>query len=228
MLMIAVTADKDMLRIKICGITRPEDAQAAAAAGADAIGLICVPAAPRYADVPRAKGVLAGLPPLVTAVGVFMDAAVSDVEATAATLGLGTVQLHGNEPREAVEALRPRAVIKALAVRDESIYEELGRWTATGVSGILLDKPRTAQASVPAPMPWHLLTPEAIRRECGRVAPILLAGGLTPDNVGQAVRTVRPYGVDVSSGVEKGTGIKDRNLIERFVLDARRALDSGA
>jgi phosphoribosylanthranilate isomerase len=220
-------AGKGMLRVKICGITRPEDAQAAAAAGADAIGLNCVPASPRYADIQRAKGVLAGLPPLVTAVGVFMDAAISEVVATAAALALRTVQLHGDEPAEAVAALRPLAVIKALPVRDESIYGELVRWTAAGVSGILLDKPRTAQASDPAPMPWRLLTPEAIRRECGRVAPILLAGGLTPDNVGQAVRTVRPYGVDVSSGVEKGAGIKDHNLIERFVLEARRAADSG-
>ena len=225
--MVATMAGKGMLRVKICGITRPEDAQAAAAAGADAVGLICVPASPRYADIQRAKGVLAGLPPLITAVGVFMDAAVSEVAATAAALGLRTVQLHGDEPVEAAEALRPLAVIKALAVRNESIYGELVRWTATGVSGILLDKPRTAKASDPAPMPWHLLTPEAIRRECGRVAPLLLAGGLTADNVGQAVRTVRPYGVDVSSGVERGAGIKDHNLIEAFVLEARRAADSG-
>jgi phosphoribosylanthranilate isomerase len=225
--MIARMTGKGMLRIKICGITRPEDAQAAAAAGADAIGLNCVPASPRYVDVLLAKGLLAKLPPLVTAVGVFMNAASSEVAATAGTLCLGTVQLHGDEPIEAVEALRPLAVLKALAVRDESIYGELTRWSATGVSGILLDKPRTAQASDPAPMPWRLLTPEAIQRECGRVAPILLAGGLTPDNVGQAVRTVRPYGVDVSSGVERGAGIKDRNLIERFVLEARRAADSG-
>ena len=216
-----------MLRVKICGITRPEDAQAAAAAGADAVGLICVPASPRYADIQRAKGVLAGLPPLITAVGVFMDAAVSEVAATAATLGLGTVQLHGDGPVEAIEALRPLTVIKALAVRDESIYGELARWSAAGGSGILLEKPRTAKASDPAPMPWHLLTPEAIRRECGPVVPLLLAGGLTPDNVGQAVRTVRPYGVDVSSGVERSAGIKDRNLIEAFVLEARRAADSG-
>jgi phosphoribosylanthranilate isomerase len=225
--MIATQAGKDMLRIKICGITRPEDAQAAAAAGADAIGLNCVPASPRYVDVLLAKAVLAKFPPLITAVGVFMNAASSEVAATAATLGLGTVQLHGDEPVEAAAALRPVTVIKALAVRDESIYGELARWTATGVSGILLDKPRTAKASDPAPMPWRLITPEAIRRECGRVAPLLLAGGLTPDNVGQAVRTVRPYGVDVSSGVERSAGIKDRNLIERFVLEARRAADGG-
>jgi phosphoribosylanthranilate isomerase len=204
---------------------RPEDAQAAATAGADALGLICVPASPRYVDLAAAKGVLAVLPPRVTAVGVFMDAAAAEIAAVAKALGLRAVQLHGNEPVEEAAALAPLAVIKALPVQDESIYGELVRWSAAGVDAILLDKPRTAKASDPKPMPWHLLTPEAVRRECGPVAPILLAGGLTPDNVGQAVRTVRPYGVDVSSGVERSAGIKDRNLIQRFVLDARQALD---
>jgi phosphoribosylanthranilate isomerase len=179
-------------------------------------------------DVAAAKGVLAVLPPQVMAVGVFMDAPAEEVVAAAATLGLRTVQLHGDEPVDVVAALRPLAVVKALAVRDESIYAELARWSAAGVSAILLDKPRTAKASDPAPMPWHLLTPEALRRECGPVAPLVLAGGLTPDNVAEAVRTVRPGGVDVSSGVEKRAGVKDRNLIQRFVLDARQALDGSA
>lgn len=217
-----------MLRIKICGITRPEDGQAAATAGADSIGLNCVMASPRYVDVHKGRAVLAALPPLVTPVGVFMDAPVFEVLETAAALGLRAVQLHGDESVEYAAALSPLAVIKALAVRDESIYEELSRWTGAGVCSILLDKPRTATRSDAAPMPWHLLRPEAIRKHCGPVAPILLAGGLTPDNVAEAVRIVRPYGVDVSSGVERSAGIKDRNLIERFVLDARRALDSGA
>jgi phosphoribosylanthranilate isomerase len=219
---------QNMLRIKICGITRPEDAQAAAAAGADAIGLNFVPASPRYVDLSKAQAILAALPPLVSPVGVFMDASLSDVQKVARTLGLRTVQLHGAEPPEYAAALAPLAVLKALPVRDESIYEQLSRWTAAGVAGLLLDKPRSATKSDAAPMPWPLLSPEAIRRHCGRVAPILLAGGLTSYNVAQAVRIVQPFGVDVSSGIESGTGIKDHNLIERFVLNARLAMDGSA
>ncbi len=206
----------------------PEDGQAAAAAGADAIGLNCVPASPRYLSADKALAVLAALPPLITPVGVFMDAPVSTIAQTAAALGLRTVQLHGNEPIEYVAALRPLCVIKALAVRDESIYADLPKWTAAGAAGLLLDKPRTAQASDPAPMPWPLLTPQAIARACGPVAPILLAGGLTSYNVAEAVRVVQPYGVDVSSGVERSTGVKDPDLIETFVLEARRAADGMA
>lgn len=217
-----------MLRVKVCGITRPEDAQAAGQAGANAIGLICVRASPRYVDIKKARAVLAGLPLLVTPVGVFLDATILTILDTASALGLRTVQLHGQEPIEYVEALAPRVVIKALAVRDESIYEDLCRWTQAGVSGILLDKPRTAARSDSAPMPWHLLTPEAMRRQCGPVAPILLAGGLTVDNVIQAVQIVQPYGVDVSSGIERSAGVKDSDLIQRFVLNARSAWDSGA
>jgi phosphoribosylanthranilate isomerase len=115
-------------------------------------------------------------------------------------------------------------VIKALPVRDESIYDDLCRWSRAGVDAILLDKPRTAKRSDPAPMPWHLLTTEAIRRHCGTIVPLLLAGGLMPSNVREAVRTVRPYGVDVASGVERGAGIKDADLIKTFVSEARRAL----
>jgi phosphoribosylanthranilate isomerase len=216
-----------MLRIKICGITRPEDGQAAATAGADAIGLIFVPGSPRCVDIDKGRAILAALPPLVTPVGVFMDAPVFEVLETAAALGLRTVQLHGNESAEYAAALAPLAVIKSLPVRDESIYDELSRWTRTGVCGVLPDRPRTAARSDTAPMPWHLLSAETIRHRCGPIAPILLAGGLEPDNVAEAIRIVRPYGVDVSSGVERSAGVKDHNLIERFVLTARRAFQGG-
>ncbi len=216
-----------MVRVKICGITRPEDAQLAAAAGADAIGLIRVAASPRYVANDRVRTILAALPPLVTPVGVFMDTPVDEIQRTAAMLGLRTVQLHGDESPDYVAALSPLTVIKALPVRDEAIYDALRGWSRAGVAAILLDKPRTAEASDPAPMPWHLLTPEAIRRRCGTTVPLILAGGLTPDNVARAVRMVRPYGVDVASGIERSAGVKDADLIKTFLFEARQA-DSGA
>ncbi len=116
-------------------------------------------------------------------------------------------------------------IIKALPVKDESIYEQIGAWTGAGAAAILLDKPRTAAKSDPAPMPWHLLGPDAIARNCGRTAPLILAGGLTPANVSHAVEIVRPYAVDVASGVESSAGIKDHNLIQRFVFAATRKND---
>jgi phosphoribosylanthranilate isomerase len=214
-----------MLRVKICGITRPEDARAAATAGADAIGLVFVRSSPRYVGAKKVERILAALPPLVTPVGVFMNATLDQILDTTVRFSLPTVQLHGDETIELAKALAPLAVIKALGVRDKSIYKQLIRWTRAGVSGILLDKPRTAGRSSSAPMPWHLLTPKAIEKTCGRTAPLFLAGGLTPGNVAEAVRTVRPYGVDVSSGVERSPGVKDPDLIQAFVSDARKAMD---
>lgn len=217
-----------MVKVKICGITRAEDANAAVTCGADAIGLIFVPGSPRFLTLEQSRRVLVALPPFVTPVGVFMDAALSDVQNVTSGLGIRTVQLHGTEPVSHVEALTPLVVIKGLAVRDETIYGEIAKWSAAGVAAILLDKPRTAQRSDPAPMPLHLLTPQAIQRHCGTTVPLILSGGLTADNVAEAVRIVRPYGVDVSSGIERTAGIKDHNLIERFVLSVRGATLPGA
>jgi len=217
-----------MLRVKICGVTRPEDARAASEAGCDAVGLIFVAGSPRHLDTHRARQVLSVLPAFVTPVGVFMDAAIPDIRAVAVSLGIRTVQLHGDEPTEYVKALAPLAVIKALPVRDATIYTRIRRWSDAGVAGILLDKPRSAEASAPEPMPWHLLAPEAIAENCGRTAPLILAGGLTPDNVTAAVHAVHPYGVDVASGVEARPGIKDHNLIQRFVRRARAAAETEA
>lgn len=217
-----------MVRIKICGITRTDDAMAAAEAGADAIGLIFVPGSPRYLEMDAARRILACLPPFVTPVGVFMDAPLAEVRQRAADLGLRTVQLHGHEPVEAISQLAPLAVIKGLAVRDESIYEQIRQWTRAGAAAILLDKPRSATRSDPAPMPWPLLAPEALQHHCGTTAPLLLAGGLDAECVTRAVRIVRPYGVDVSSGVERTAGVKDHNLIQRFVLGVRAAMPPGA
>ncbi len=214
-----------MLRVKICGITRPEDARAAAMAGADAIGLVFVRGSPRYVGVKKVERVLESLPPFVTPVGVFMDTDIDEIVDITVRFGLRTVQLHGDEPEHYAKWLAPLAVIKALGVRDKSIYKHLIRWTKAGVCGILLDKPRTAARSSSAPMPWHLLTPEVIERRCGRTAPLILAGGLKPGNVAEAVRTVRPYGVDVSTGVERSPGVKDHDLIQGFVSGARKAMD---
>lgn len=218
-----------MIRIKLCGITTPEDGVAAAQAGADAIGLIFVPGSPRCLDIERARQILAALPPLVTPVAVFMDAGISDIRTVTSALAIRTVQLHGQEPVAFVKDLAPLTVIKALSVpggagaNPADLYESIRRWSAAQVGAILLDKPRTASKSDAAPMPWRLLAPEKITEHCGQTAPLILAGGLDPDNVTRAVQIVRPYGVDVASGVERGAGVKDHDLIQRFIFGARNA-----
>ncbi|MBN2247566.1 MAG: phosphoribosylanthranilate isomerase [Coriobacteriia bacterium] len=197
-------------RIKICGLTRPEDAAAAVAAGADALGVILAPSK-RRVTFDQAAAVFAGVPPLVARVGVFVDAHADDVWEAVARLGLTAVQFHGDEAPEMCEAA-PVPVIKALRVGpgfDPSVAE---RYRGV-VSALLLDtlvageKGGTGKA-----FGWHDVA--------GRLpawAPVLLAGGLGPDNVAEAIGVLRPFAVDVSSGVEQAPGVKDHRLIERFV-----------
>jgi len=187
--------------VKICGITRLEDAEAAVAAGAGAIGFIFWPKSPRFIDPHRARAIAAALPPFVTAVGVFVNQPLAYVNGVASLVGLGAVQLHGDEtPEFATTVTRP--VMKAVSIgRDEAqIWPSRVR--------LLLDvHDPVARGGTGRTIDWAAAADLAARRE------VVLAGGLTPDNVADAVARVRPFGIDVSSGVERAPGIKDHRRL---------------
>ncbi len=198
------------MRVKICGITSVEDALAAAEAGADAVGFVFAPS-PRRVSPERVRDIVAALPPLVTTVGVFVNASPAYIRRVRDYCGLDLVQLHGEEDQAAVRALAPR-VIKALPVTPERVPSHRDFPGAM----LLLD------ASAPGrrggsgcSFDWSLVRGLARRR------PVILAGGLDPDNLARAVETVRPFALDVCSGVEQAPGMKDRHKMARFIARAK-------
>ncbi len=213
-------------RIKLCGIRDAATARAAADAGADAVGLGFAEGSRRLVTIEEAKRVVEALPAFVEAVGLFVDAPAGVIRKTAEAVGLATVQLHGDEPTSDVAALRPLRVIKAIAFDASSADEVVGRWRDAGVAGLLVDAPKGA-GSGPAggsgrTMDWQALA--EFRRD-GRWpddVPMILAGGLTPENVGSAIEAVRPYAVDVSSGIESRPGEKDVAKIAAFCEAVRQ------
>ena len=188
--------------VKICGITRLEDAEAAVAAGASAIGFIFWPKSPRFVDPHRARTIAAALPPFVTPVGVFVNQPIEYVNGVASLVRLGAVQLHGDEtPGFAAAVSHP--VIKALSLDadDPQVWPAQVR--------LLLDVYDTdARGGTGRTIDWTAAADLAARRE------IVLAGGLTPGNVADALARVRPFGIDVSSGVERAPGIKDHQRLK--------------
>jgi phosphoribosylanthranilate isomerase len=187
--------------VKICGITRREDAEAAVAAGASAIGFIFWPNSPRFIDPHRARKIAAALPAFVTPVGVFVNQPIDYVNGVASLVRLGAVQLHGDEtPGFAAGVASP--VIKAIALgRDEARL-----WPAP--MRLLLDvHDPVARGGTGRTIDWPAAAEVAARRE------VILAGGLTPDNVADAIARVHPFGIDVSSGVERAPGIKDHRRL---------------
>ncbi|QDV92406.1 N-(5'-phosphoribosyl)anthranilate isomerase [Phycisphaerae bacterium RAS2] len=215
-----------MVRIKICGITRSQDAVAAAEAGADAIGLVFA-RSPRRVTLAVAKRIVRALPPWVSAVGVFVNAKPAAIRRTLDATGIGEAQLHGDESPQILCAMKGVRVIRALRVRGEGVLDELVRWHNAGASGVLLDSfDAAARGGSGRRFDWGLM--ESLRS--GGTLPeglrLILAGGLTPDNVEAGIRAVRPWGVDVSSGVETRPGVKRDELIQRFVEAARRAGDN--
>lgn len=202
-------------RIKICGITNVDDALVAAAAGADAIGLVFYPGSPRAVTIAIARDICEALPPFVTAVGLFVDAEPALVREVLNTVPLDLLQFHGAEIAETC-AQFDRPYIKALRMRDdvELLNEALHFADARG---LLLDTYRPGVAGgTGETFDWQRI-PAVMR------ARIVLAGGLTPDNVGAAVKQIRPYAVDVSGGVESAPGRKDASKIEQFVAAVYRA-----
>lgn len=202
-------------RIKVCGITELEEALAIAALGVDALGFIFVAASPRRVEVERVRAIVASLPPFVDPVGVFMDHDPALVNEIATTCGLALVQLHGQESPDYCRAMI-RPVLKAFRVREEEL-PDLAPYRER-VKGVLLDTYRPGQAGgTGATFDWGLVGRLALP------APLVLAGGLAPENVALAIRQARPFAVDVNSGVEVSPGRKDLAKVRRLVAEVRQA-----
>ncbi|KNZ68352.1 Phosphoribosylanthranilate isomerase [Thermincola ferriacetica] len=201
-----------MVRVKICGITNPADAVAAASYGADAIGLVFATGR-RQVTIEKAREIANAVPPYVNIVGVFVDEAVGEVNRIIDWVGLDTVQLHGSESPEYCREVRAK-VVKGIRVR-EGYLEELASYKGC-VSGFLLDTFVPGQpGGTGQTFDWSLAV------HAKEYGPVILAGGLTPENVRKAIETTLPYGVDVSSGVETG-GMKNQDKMRRFIEQVRR------
>lgn len=205
------------VRVKICGITRVADAVAAERAGADAVGFVFAPGSKRQVTPEQAAELSAALGPFVARVGVFVNASAEDIDHAVAAAGLSAVQLHGaEEPAFAARFQGSVRVVRAVSFGPGITPDALADYPA---DAFLLD------ASVPGSGRTFAWDAAAMWRGHPRM---LLAGGLTPDNVGAAVNALSPYGVDVSSGVESAPGIKSAELIQRFVAAARRGGEAGS
>jgi phosphoribosylanthranilate isomerase len=203
-----------MIAVKICGVTRVEDALAAVAAGADYLGLNFWSGSRRRVELARAREIVLAVGGAVTKVGIFVDAPAEEVEAVAAEVGLDLVQLHGNESVAYCRGFAARA-IRAVRVGAAADLDVLADHPA---SLFLLDTPSAGFGGSGRTFDWTLA---AAAHAHGRR--FLLAGGLTPDNVAAAIAAVRPYGVDVAGGVERAPGIKDHDLVRRFVAAAKES-----
>jgi phosphoribosylanthranilate isomerase len=219
-------SDRAHCRIKICGITRPADALAAANAGADAIGLVFAPS-PRRVTALRAREIVRSLPPFVTPVGVFVDSRPAEIRRVAAAVGLCVVQLHGDETPGMVKKLRPLRVVKAIRVGSAVFAAEAKQFARAGAAGILLDAHAVgARGGTGKRIDWSIIAEAAADGSWDADQSWILAGGLTPNSVAQAIRRLHPWGVDVSSGVESRPGIKSARKIAAFVTAVRCVSDS--
>ena len=205
-----------MTRIKICGITNLDDGLEAIAAGVDALGFVFVPNTPRYITPSQAKLVIKQLPPFITNVGLFVDNEIGEIEDIVNHCKLDAVQLHGNESPEMCSQISLQTkVIKSFHVKKELqvLRNEIANYR---VDAYLLDTFIKGKAGgTGQTFDWRIAE--------GLSQRIILAGGLTPDNIGTAIAQLQPYGVDVSSGVEKSPGKKDTNKIHSFVRQVRKA-----
>ncbi len=206
-------------RVKICGLTQTADILCAVNAGADAIGFVFYPPSPRAVTAKQAVALAKAVPAFVQIVGLFVDADIDAIKSILSEVPLDLLQLHGEESPEQCREIglhTQRRWIKALAVKpDVNIQVQIQQYMQAGASGILLDtwhpqlKGGTGQA-----FDWSIWPTTDI--------PLILAGGLTPVNIAQAIEQTKPFAVDVSGGVEAGKGIKDHLLIEQFMQGVRR------
>jgi phosphoribosylanthranilate isomerase len=208
-------------RVKICGMTRPEDADCAVRAGVDALGFIFYRKSPRHIAPEAARDIIARLPPLVDAVGVFVNEALPRIGEIVTFCGLNTIQLHGTETpddcRELAAALPCCRLLKAFRIGSHSTADDIAPYEDC-VNGYLLDTyHQTAVGGTGLAFDWRLITRLQLRR------PFLLAGGLDSTNIRQALTQVAPYGIDANSGLEEAPGRKNHQQIHAFLAQVRRA-----
>ncbi len=204
-----------MTRVKICGITNPEDALSAVEAGADALGFVFFKESPRHIFPEEAAGIIAQLPPFVQVVGLFVNEQADQVNEIADLCRLDLVQLHGDETAAYCGQIR-RRILKALRVRSLTCLDPISDYRT---AGFLLDAYSPSfYGGTGTAFNWEIAA-EAVKRH----QRIILAGGLTPENVAAAIGQVRPWGVDVSSGVETAPGKKDPHKVRAFIRNAKEA-----
>jgi phosphoribosylanthranilate isomerase len=191
--------------VKICGITSMEDAEAAVEAGASALGFVFWPKSPRHIDPYRARAIASCLPPFVAPVGVFVNQPLAHVRGVVSLVRLAAVQLHGDENVLYVAGLDV-PVIKSVSITPETTSEQVDIWPRRTTLLLDVDDP-IHRGGTGRTVDWSVAAPIAAKRRT------LLAGGLTPDNIAEAVARVQPFGVDVSSGVERSPGVKDHGRI---------------
>ena len=198
-----------MIKVKICGITNLDDANLAVKLGADALGFIFAPS-PRRIDPKTARDIIRRIPPFVKAVGVFVDEDPEKIDEIITFCGIDLIQLHGDEPPEICDRFMPRT-IKALRIADESVIESVKVYKGK-IKALLLDTYSEKMAGGTGKgFDWEI----AIKIRDADI-PIILAGGLGPSNIEEAISRVRPYAVDVNSGVEERPGKKNRHLMEEL------------
>ena len=203
-----------MTRTKICGITRVEDAQAVARSGADALGLVFYAKSPRHVTVPQAVQLMQAIPPFVTVVGLFVNPSADEVRNVLSYVALDVLQFHGEEEPEFC-AQFGRPYLKAIRVRDGVDLVQCAALYADA-QGLLLDAYiEGTHGGTGESFDWRLIPHDL-------PLPVILSGGLHPGNVAEAIRQVRPYAVDVSSGVEAAKGIKDAAKVAAFINEVKR------
>jgi len=203
-----------LLRIKICGITRLADAVAAAEYGADALGFVFYRKSPRFIEPEYVAEIIGKLPPFVTPVALFVNEDAKKVSEIISITGINVIQFHGDETSEYISGFDQR-VIKAVRIEENKPFNSLNSLPELNVNAVLFDAySKEAYGGTGITFNWGLI------KDFSRSSRIILAGGLSPDNVKEAVETVQPYGVDVSSGVESSPGVKDHSKIKQFIVNA--------
>ena len=206
-----MVANEKQVKVKVCGMTSLKDALVAVEGGADAVGFIFYKKSPRSVTMKTVREIVLELPPFVDTVGVFVDETAEQVNKIADYCNLDIIQLHGDESPTFCKKIR-RKVIKAFRIKDMQSVKKLSSFQ---VSGFLLDTfSENLHGGTGKVFDWNLALPAK------KFGPVIMAGGLTPNNVQQAVRQIRPYGVDVCSGVESEPGIKDHKKVRAFLKNA--------